>query len=289
MCMPRRRRSFFGHRRPTRTIHIWGRTVLDQAQQTLRLTDVELAVESEAAFGLLGAAARAVVPNLQRALLQKMTVDLKTVREQPASRRSREALAELRRRTMASRCKVDINAIRLADIAYDAKDAACDRGSARHDPRRLPQAAGAVSSLFPLSRSCGERVWGEGPLSRIRCERRTPRRVPLTRIASSMRCDLSPHAGRGEKCRHYFEPASAPGATISDIRKLFIKPDILVVGRNQESPARRQAQIFQDSPDSDCANEMHEEGQKISCLGKVFARPDVPPGRIALGGDASGR
>jgi len=31
----------------------------DQAQQTLRLTDVELAVESEAAFGLLGAAAHA--------------------------------------------------------------------------------------------------------------------------------------------------------------------------------------------------------------------------------------
>ncbi|WP_163574848.1 DUF4403 family protein, partial [Klebsiella pneumoniae] len=29
------------------TIHIWGRPALDQAQQTLRLTDIELAVESE--------------------------------------------------------------------------------------------------------------------------------------------------------------------------------------------------------------------------------------------------
>jgi len=41
------------------TVHIWGRPRLDQQAQTLRLTDVELAVESEAAFGLLGAAARA--------------------------------------------------------------------------------------------------------------------------------------------------------------------------------------------------------------------------------------
>ena len=71
------------------TVQIWGRPVLDQAQQTLRLTDVELAVESEAAFGLLGAAARAAVPHLQRALLQKVTVDLK-----PFASNAREKIAE---------------------------------------------------------------------------------------------------------------------------------------------------------------------------------------------------
>ena len=59
------------------TVHIWGRPVLDQAQQTLRLTNIELAVESEAAFGLLGAAARAAMPHLQKALADKATVDLK--------------------------------------------------------------------------------------------------------------------------------------------------------------------------------------------------------------------
>ncbi len=58
-------------------IHIWGKPVLDQEQQTLRLTDVELAVESEAAFGLLGAAARAAVPHLQKVLADKATIDLK--------------------------------------------------------------------------------------------------------------------------------------------------------------------------------------------------------------------
>jgi len=46
------KQSFFGFGGEA-TVHVWGRPVLDQAQQTLRLTDVELAVESEAAFGLL--------------------------------------------------------------------------------------------------------------------------------------------------------------------------------------------------------------------------------------------
>src|SRR5438445_4006462 len=38
-------------------VHIWGKPVIDEAQQTLRVTNIELAVESEAAFGLLGTAA----------------------------------------------------------------------------------------------------------------------------------------------------------------------------------------------------------------------------------------
>jgi hypothetical protein len=113
------KKSFFGLGADA-TIHIWGRPVLDQAQQTLRLTDVELAVESEAAFGLLGAAARAVVPNLQRALLQKMTVDLKPFASN-AQQKIAEALAELQKNDDGIKVQVDINAIRLADIAYDAK------------------------------------------------------------------------------------------------------------------------------------------------------------------------
>ena len=53
------KKSFFGLGGEA-TVHIWGKPVLDQAQQTLRLANIQLAVESEAAFGLLGAAARAV-------------------------------------------------------------------------------------------------------------------------------------------------------------------------------------------------------------------------------------
>jgi predicted nucleotidyltransferase len=89
-------------------------------QQTLRLTDVELAVESEAAFGLLGAAARAVVPNLQRALLQKMTVDLKPFTSN-AEKKIAEVVADLQKNDDGVKVQADINAIRLSDIAYDAK------------------------------------------------------------------------------------------------------------------------------------------------------------------------
>ena len=113
------KKSFFGFGADA-TIHIWGRPVLDQAQQTLRLTDVELAVESEAAFGLLGAAARAVVPNLQRALLQKMMVDLKPFASN-AQKKIAEVVADLQKNDDGVKIQADINAIRLSDIAYDAK------------------------------------------------------------------------------------------------------------------------------------------------------------------------
>jgi hypothetical protein len=43
----------------------------------LRFTDLTLAVESEAAYGLLGAAARAGIPYLQQALADQAVVDLK--------------------------------------------------------------------------------------------------------------------------------------------------------------------------------------------------------------------
>src|SRR5207253_7894042 len=111
--------SFFGFGADA-TLQIWGRPTLDQTHQILRLTDVELAVESETAFGLLGAAARAAVPHLQRALLQKMTVDLKPFANN-AQKKIAEAIAELQRNDDGVRVQADINSLRLADIAYDAR------------------------------------------------------------------------------------------------------------------------------------------------------------------------
>ena len=58
-------------------MQIWGKPVLDQKTQILRLTDISLAVESEAAFGLLGTAARAAMPYLQQALADNAVIDLK--------------------------------------------------------------------------------------------------------------------------------------------------------------------------------------------------------------------
>ena len=101
-------------------IHIYGRPVLDQAQQTLRLANVELAVESEAAFGLLGAAARAVVPLLQRALAEKATVDLKPFVTN-AQKKIAAAIADFQKNEDGVRIAAEITSLRLADIAFDSK------------------------------------------------------------------------------------------------------------------------------------------------------------------------
>jgi Domain of unknown function (DUF4403) len=101
-------------------IHIWGKPVLDQTQQTLRLTNVELAVESEAAFSLLGAAARAVVPHLQKALAEKATVDLKPFVTN-AQRKIAAVIADFQKNEDGVRIAAEITSLRLADIAFDSK------------------------------------------------------------------------------------------------------------------------------------------------------------------------
>ncbi|MFK4509718.1 DUF4403 family protein [Bradyrhizobium daqingense] len=102
------------------TVHIWGRPVLDQAQQTLRLTDIQLAVESEAAFGLLGAAARAVVPQMQQALLQKATLDLKPIAAN-AREKIAAAIADYQKSEDGLKVDAKIDSLTLADIAFDSK------------------------------------------------------------------------------------------------------------------------------------------------------------------------
>jgi hypothetical protein len=113
------KKSFFGFGGEA-TVHIWGKPVLDQAQQTLRLTNIELAVESEAAFGLLGAAARAAMPHLQKALADKATVDLKPFATN-AQKKIAAAIADFQKNEDGVRVAADITSLRLADIAFDSK------------------------------------------------------------------------------------------------------------------------------------------------------------------------
>ncbi len=101
-------------------VHIWGVPVLDQAQQTLRLTNIELAVESESAFGLLGAAARAAMPHLQKALADKAVVDLKPFISN-ARKKIAAVIADLQKNEDGVRVAAEINSLRLADIAFDSK------------------------------------------------------------------------------------------------------------------------------------------------------------------------
>jgi Domain of unknown function (DUF4403) len=111
--------SFFGLGAEA-TIHIWGNPVLDQGRQTLRLGNMELAVESEAAFGLLGAAARTVMPHLQGVLAEKAIVDLK-----PFANNAREkiaaAIADFQKSDDGVKVTADISNLTLADIAFDSK------------------------------------------------------------------------------------------------------------------------------------------------------------------------
>ena len=115
----REKKSFFGIGGEA-TVHIWGRPALDQAQQTLRLTDIELAVESEAAFGLLGAAARAAMPHLQKALADKATVDLKPFASN-AQKKLAAAISDFQNNEDGVRVAAEITSLRLADIAFDSR------------------------------------------------------------------------------------------------------------------------------------------------------------------------
>ena len=84
------------------------------------LTNVELAIESEAAFGLLGAAARAAVPHLQKALADRATIDLKPFASN-AQQKIAEVIAGFQKNEDGVRVAAEISSLRLADIAFDSK------------------------------------------------------------------------------------------------------------------------------------------------------------------------
>lgn len=115
----REKKSFLGFGGEA-SVHIWGKPVLDQAQQTLRLTNIELAVESEAAFGLLGAAARAAMPHLQKALADKAAIDLKPFASN-AQKKIAAVIADFQKNEDGVRVAAEISSLRLAEIAFDSK------------------------------------------------------------------------------------------------------------------------------------------------------------------------
>ena len=102
------------------TVHIWGKPNLDPQAQTLRLTDVQLAVESEAALGLLGVAAREAIPHLQQALADKAVLDLKSFAAN-AQTKIAAAIADYQQNQDGVQVNAEINSLRLAYIDFDAK------------------------------------------------------------------------------------------------------------------------------------------------------------------------
>jgi len=115
----REKKSWFGFGTEA-TVHVWGKPALDQQNQILRLTDISLAVESEVAFGLLGTAARAAMPYVQKALAEKAVIDLKPFAND-ARTKIAEALAEFQHVGNGVRVDAAVNGVRLTGIEFDAQ------------------------------------------------------------------------------------------------------------------------------------------------------------------------
>ena len=114
----RERKSWFGLGAEA-TVHIWGKPALDQKNQILRLTDLTMAVESEAAFGLLGVAARAAVPHLQKGLADKAVIDLKPFAAD-ARTKIAAALNDFQQNVNGVKVEATVQDLRLTGIEFDS-------------------------------------------------------------------------------------------------------------------------------------------------------------------------
>jgi hypothetical protein len=92
------------------TLNVWGKPALDQNNQILRFTDVTLDLQSQAAFGLLGAAAQA--------LADQAVIDLKPFATQ-ARQQIATAVSGLAAQAPGMSAKVAVTDLRLTGIAYD--------------------------------------------------------------------------------------------------------------------------------------------------------------------------
>jgi hypothetical protein len=100
------------------TVHVYGKPVLDQDQQILRFQNVTLDVQSQAAFGLLGAAAQAAAPYLQKMLADQAVIDLKPFAAD-AKKRIAAAVGGLAQQAPGLSATAAVNDLRLTGIAYD--------------------------------------------------------------------------------------------------------------------------------------------------------------------------
>jgi hypothetical protein len=123
------------------TVYIWVRPVLDRAQQMIRLTDLVLDVQSNAAFGLLGAAARTAIPYFQVVLEESAVIDLKPY---AASARTGIAaiIADFDKRDDGLSTDAAVTGLRLVGIEFDSKTLrviAEAEGTAKIAVTRLPK------------------------------------------------------------------------------------------------------------------------------------------------------
>jgi Domain of unknown function (DUF4403) len=115
----REKKSWFGFGAEA-NIYVWGRPQLDRNNQLLKLAEITLDVESEAAFGLLSAAARAALPYLKDEIEQSAVIDLKPFAA--SARKSIEAaIADFQKQDDSVQAEATITGLRMAEIAFDSR------------------------------------------------------------------------------------------------------------------------------------------------------------------------
>jgi antitoxin component of RelBE/YafQ-DinJ toxin-antitoxin module len=138
-------RSWFGFGGEA-MIHVWGRPALDRTRQVLRMDDISVDIQSQAAFGLLGLAARTAVPYLEKTLAENAVIDLVPLAAN-ARKNIEAAIADFQRSADGVRVDAAVEDLRLVGIEFDAKTlrviAEAD-GSVRVEVTRFP--AGAFSA-----------------------------------------------------------------------------------------------------------------------------------------------
>jgi len=101
------------------TVRIWCRPALDAEAQVLRLSDLSVAVTSDAAFGMFGALAQRAAPYLQQALQEHATIDLKQI-----SSGARQKLSDIIGSLQTEQDGVKVNAsvtnVRLGEVSFDS-------------------------------------------------------------------------------------------------------------------------------------------------------------------------
>ncbi|MBY0381331.1 MAG: DUF4403 family protein [Xanthobacteraceae bacterium] len=114
----REKASWFGFGADA-TVRIWGRPVLDQQSQILHFADLSVAVESDAAFGLLNAAAQRATPSLQKALQDHAVIDLKTLAS-GAQQKLADVITGMQRNDNGVAVSASVTNVRLGQIAFDS-------------------------------------------------------------------------------------------------------------------------------------------------------------------------
>jgi hypothetical protein len=132
-------RSWFGFGGEA-MIHVWGRPTLDRTRQVLRMDDISVDIQSQAAFGLLGLAARTAVPYLEKTLAENAVIDLVPLAAN-ARKNIEAAIADFQRSADGVRVDAAVEDLRLVGIEFDAKTlrvvAEAD-GSVRVEVTRFP-------------------------------------------------------------------------------------------------------------------------------------------------------